>query len=81
MGWRMHSASYPMRSGDTGKGHTLAEDKAAFISRYSSTGYLDALGMEYGMLDRLFESINDLMIKEANAREKAMERAKNGKGK
>lgn len=37
--------------------------------------------MEYDMLDRLFESISDLMIKEADEQKKAMERAKNGKGK
>ncbi len=58
--------------GDTGKGHTISEDKATFITKYSHTSYMDVMMMSYEMIDSFYSSLIDLIKLENSEREKKM---------
>lgn len=60
-----------------GGGHSVIEKKAAFITRYSGTSYMDVMNMTFGQIDSLFENLSKIIEIE----NKALQEEENGTGK
>lgn len=58
-------------------GYTVADKKAAVITRYSSTSYMDVMNMTFREIDKLIENLTELVELENKEREEAL----NGKRK